>query len=130
MQQAKWLDEVRETLSETSKVTLDDMRKLIESGVGLAPHPACEKTMAELQELLTISERWEEKARVCLQARPRHMLMTLEDIIKEAQGIPAYLPNTSALQEAVKKARDWVSKVESVQVKKWFIKFICCKKMF
>lgn len=115
LQQAKWLDEVRETLSDTTKVTLDDMRKLIESGVGLAPHPACEKTMAELQELLTISERWEEKARVCLQARPRHVLTTLEDIIKEAQGIPAFLPNTSALQEAVKKARDWVAKVDSVQ---------------
>lgn len=92
------------------------MRKLIESGVGLAPHPACEKTMAELQDLLTVSERWEEKARVCLQARPRHILSTLEAIISEAQGIPAYLPNTSALQDAVKKARDWVTKVDSVQV--------------
>ena len=45
------------------------MRKLIESGVILAPHPAVERAMAELQELLTVSERWEEKARICLQAR-------------------------------------------------------------
>jgi histone demethylase JARID1 len=45
------------------------MRKLMDSGVGLAPHPAVEKAMAELQELLTVSERWEEKARICLQAR-------------------------------------------------------------
>ena len=50
------------------------MRKLIESGVGLVPHPACEKAMAELQELLTVSERWEEKARICLQARLEHLL--------------------------------------------------------
>jgi histone demethylase JARID1 len=50
-------------------VTLDVMRKLMDSGVGLAPHPAVEKAMAELQELLTVSERWEEKARICLQAR-------------------------------------------------------------
>lgn len=69
LQQARWLDEVRATLAEPSKVTLDVMRKLIDSGVGLAPHPACEKAMAELQELLTVSERWEEKARICLQAR-------------------------------------------------------------
>ena len=69
LQQARWLDDVRGSLSVPSQVTLDVMRKLMESGVGLAPHPACEKAMAELQELLTQSERWEEKARICLQAR-------------------------------------------------------------
>ena len=41
----------------------------MESGVGLSPHPAVEKAMSELQELLTLSEKWEEKARICLQAR-------------------------------------------------------------
>lgn len=68
--QAKWLDEVKLTLLEDQQqVTLESMRKLMEAGVGLAPHPAVEKAMAELQELLTVSERWEEKARICLQAR-------------------------------------------------------------
>ena len=69
LQQAKWLDDVRDSLQDPSSVTLDTMRKLIESGVGLSPHNAVEKAMGELQELLTMSERWEEKARVCLQAR-------------------------------------------------------------
>lgn len=68
LQQARWLDEVRLTLSDPQQVTLDVMKKLIDSGVGLAPHHAVEKAMAELQELLTVSERWEEKAKVCLQA--------------------------------------------------------------
>lgn len=67
--QAKWLDEVRYSMREPNNVTLDILRKLMESGVTLAPHPAVEKAMAELQELLTVSERWEEKARICLQAR-------------------------------------------------------------
>lgn len=69
LQQARWLDEVRSTLLDPQRVTLDVMKKLIDSGVGLAPHHAVEKAMAELQELLTVSERWEEKAKVCLQAR-------------------------------------------------------------
>ena len=56
-------------LSDPKQMTLDAMRKLLETGVALAPHDACEKAMADLQELLTISERWEEKARVCLQAK-------------------------------------------------------------
>lgn len=69
LQQALWLDEVRMAMQDPQNVTLDTMRRLLDSGVGLAPHPALEKAMADLQELLTISERWEEKARICLQAR-------------------------------------------------------------
>ncbi|XP_013066570.2 lysine-specific demethylase 5A-like isoform X1 [Biomphalaria glabrata] len=115
LQQARWLDNVRASIKEPNSVTLDTMRKLIESGVSLAPHPAVEKAMAELQELLTVSERWEEKARICLQARPRHLLTTLEAIIAEARNIPAYLPNIGSLREAVKKAKEWIQKVESIQ---------------
>ncbi|XP_059161364.1 lysine-specific demethylase 5A-like isoform X2 [Physella acuta] len=115
LQQARWLDNVRLSMKDASSVTLDMMRKLIESGVSLAPHPAVEKAMAELQELLTVSERWEEKARICLQARPRHLLTTLEAIIAEARNIPAHLPNIASLREAVKKAKEWIQKVEAIQ---------------
>lgn len=61
--------QVRITLAEPHRVTLDLMKRLIDSGVGLAPHHAVEKAMVELQEILTVSERWEDKARACLQAR-------------------------------------------------------------
>uniref|UniRef100_A0A3Q2QES7 [histone H3]-trimethyl-L-lysine(4) demethylase n=1 Tax=Fundulus heteroclitus TaxID=8078 RepID=A0A3Q2QES7_FUNHE len=115
LQQARWLDEVRGTLAEPHRVTLELMKRLIDSGVGLAPHHAVEKAMAELQEVLTVSERWEDKARACLQARPRHSMVTLESIVLEARNIPAYLPNVLALEDALQKAKDWTSKVEAIQ---------------
>ncbi|XP_052780089.1 lysine-specific demethylase 5A-like isoform X2 [Mya arenaria] len=115
LQQAKWLDEVRESLSDPTSVVLETLRKLMESGVGLSPHNAVEKAMAELQELLTLSERWEEKARICLQARPRHVMSTLEAIVNEASNIPVYLPNVHTLKEALRKAKDWTTKVEAIQ---------------
>uniref|UniRef100_A0A3B4A8I7 [histone H3]-trimethyl-L-lysine(4) demethylase n=1 Tax=Periophthalmus magnuspinnatus TaxID=409849 RepID=A0A3B4A8I7_9GOBI len=115
LQQARWLDEVRVTLAEPYRVTLELMKRLIDSGVGLAPHHAVEKAMAELQEILTVSERWEDKARACLQARPRHSMETLESIVLEARNIPAYLPNILALQEALQKAREWTFKVDAIQ---------------
>ncbi|XP_028910355.1 lysine-specific demethylase 5A isoform X2 [Ornithorhynchus anatinus] len=115
LQQARWLDEVRLTLADPQRVTLDVMKKLIDSGVGLAPHHAVEKAMAELQELLTVSERWEEKAKVCLQARPRHSVASLEGIVSEAKNIPAFLPNVLALREALQRAKEWTSKVEAIQ---------------
>ncbi|KAJ8006852.1 hypothetical protein DPEC_G00111520 [Dallia pectoralis] len=116
LQQARWLDEVRLALSEPHRVTLELMKRLIDSGVGLAPHHAVEKAMAELQEILTVSERWEDKARACLQARPRHSMVTLESIVMEARNIPAYLPNILALREALHKAKEWSSKVDAIQV--------------
>uniref|UniRef100_A0A4W5K2M0 [histone H3]-trimethyl-L-lysine(4) demethylase n=1 Tax=Hucho hucho TaxID=62062 RepID=A0A4W5K2M0_9TELE len=115
LQQARWLDEVRVTLAEPHRVTLELMKRLIDSGVGLAPHHAVEKAMAELQEILTVSERWEDKARACLQARPRHSMVTLESIMIEARNIPAYLPNVLALREALHKAKEWSAKVDAIQ---------------
>ena len=49
--------------------------------------------------------------------RPRHLKSTLEAIINESKSIPAYLPNVCALREAVRKANEWVSKVETIQVR-------------
>uniref|UniRef100_A0A8C9VV76 Lysine-specific demethylase 5A n=1 Tax=Scleropages formosus TaxID=113540 RepID=A0A8C9VV76_SCLFO len=115
LQQARWLDEVRVALGEPQRVTLELMKRLIDSGVGLAPHHAVEKAMAELQEVLTVSERWEDKARTCLQARPRHSMTTLESIVMEARNIPAYLPNVLALRDALQKAKEWTAKVEAIQ---------------
>uniref|UniRef100_A0A4W4H5K7 [histone H3]-trimethyl-L-lysine(4) demethylase n=1 Tax=Electrophorus electricus TaxID=8005 RepID=A0A4W4H5K7_ELEEL len=115
LQQARWLDEVRLALQEPQRVTLELMKRLIDSGVGLAPHHAVEKAMGELQEILTVSERWEDKARACLQARPRHSMVSLESIVIEAKNIPAYLPNVLALREALHKAKEWTARVEAIQ---------------
>lgn len=48
--------------------------------------------------------------------RPRHVMTTVEAIVKEASRVPLYLPNVSALKEALRKAREWSDKVDQVQV--------------
>uniref|UniRef100_A0A8I5YPH0 Lysine demethylase 5C n=1 Tax=Pongo abelii TaxID=9601 RepID=A0A8I5YPH0_PONAB len=81
----------------------------------VAPSPAVDKAQAELQELLTIAERWEEKAHLCLEARQKHPPATLEAIIREAENIPVHLPNIQALKEALAKARAWIADVDEIQ---------------
>lgn len=49
--------------------------------------------------------------------RPRHVMATVEAIVKEASRVPLYLPNVSALKEALRKAREWSDKVDQVQVR-------------
>ncbi|GAB6028037.1 Lysine-specific demethylase 5B [Chamberlinius hualienensis] len=115
LEQVTWLEEVNDVLLDSGHVTVDVLRKLLDSGVNLPPNAEIEKSMAELQELLSKVERWEEKALICLQAKPRHLMETLEAIINEAQNITAHLPNTLALKDAVKKAKEWNSKLESLQ---------------
>ncbi|XP_054568880.1 lysine-specific demethylase 5B isoform X1 [Eptesicus fuscus] len=115
LEQARWLEEVQQACLDPSSLTLDDMRRLIDLGVGLAPYAAVEKAMARLQELLTVSEHWDDKARSLLRARPRQSLTSLATAVKEMEEIPAYLPSGAVLKDAVQKARDWLQDVEALQ---------------
>ncbi|XP_036596625.1 lysine-specific demethylase 5C-like isoform X2 [Trichosurus vulpecula] len=116
MQQYYWLDEVRRTLvPPAQRGTLAVMRRLLALGANVAPSPAVDKARAELQELLTIAERWEEKAHLCLEASQKHPPAMLEAIIHEAENIPVHLPNILALKDALAKARAWIADVDEIQ---------------
>uniref|UniRef100_A0AAY4BA83 [histone H3]-trimethyl-L-lysine(4) demethylase n=1 Tax=Denticeps clupeoides TaxID=299321 RepID=A0AAY4BA83_9TELE len=121
LEQARWLQAVRQaeegadTSSSGRGLSLDVMRKLIDQGVGLSPHPVLEKAMACLQELLTISELWEDKARALLKDRPPHTLEELSSAVREVEGIPAYLPNGLILLDTVNKAKEWLQEAEALQ---------------
>ena len=54
------------------------------------------------------------------------MLQSLESIIQESEGITASLPNVSMLKEAARKAKEWISKVEVLQVS--LLPGTCCNK--
>lgn len=69
-EQGRWLGEVRQTLGpEGGVMTLAVLRNLMEVGCNVPQSVSVETAMAELQELLTIAERWEEKAQICLEQR-------------------------------------------------------------
>ncbi|XP_036386380.1 lysine (K)-specific demethylase 5Ba [Megalops cyprinoides] len=113
--QARWLETVRQGSAQPVTLSLDAMRRLIDQGVGLTPHPSVEKAMARLQELLTVSEHWEDRAWDLLKARPHHCVETLAAAAQEAEGIPAYLPNCLLLRDSVNRAREWLQEAEALQ---------------
>uniref|UniRef100_A0A3Q2NZ10 [histone H3]-trimethyl-L-lysine(4) demethylase n=1 Tax=Fundulus heteroclitus TaxID=8078 RepID=A0A3Q2NZ10_FUNHE len=116
LEQARWLEAVQEAGSKPATLTLEAMRRLIDQGVGLAPHPSVEKAMARLQEQLTLSEHWEDKASSLLKARPPHSMETLSAAAEKASVIPAYLPNCLLLQDTIRKAQEWLQEAEELQV--------------
>jgi len=48
--------------------------------------------------------------------RSRQTISTIETILKEAEAIPAFLPNIGTLRDALKKGKEWSAKVETIQV--------------
>ncbi|XP_047393391.1 lysine-specific demethylase 5D isoform X1 [Sciurus carolinensis] len=116
VQQAQWLDEVKQALAPSAqRESLVIMQRLLVMGAKIASSPSVDKALAELQELLTIAECWEEKAHFCLEARQKHSPATLEAIIREAENIPVHLPNIQALKEALTKAHAWAADVNEIQ---------------
>uniref|UniRef100_A0A4W5NRY7 [histone H3]-trimethyl-L-lysine(4) demethylase n=1 Tax=Hucho hucho TaxID=62062 RepID=A0A4W5NRY7_9TELE len=116
LEQARWLDRVKGASVRPHSLCLDTMRRLIDQGVGLAPHGSVERAMARLQELLTMSEHWEERALHLMEARPRHCVETLVAALKEVDSIPAYLPNCLLLKDTVDQAKDWLQEAETLQL--------------
>ncbi|XP_053551339.1 lysine-specific demethylase 5C isoform X2 [Bombina bombina] len=115
LRQGGWLERVRVALGTGQPGTLQEMRELLLEAGDVAESPAVEKARSELQELISIALRWEEKAQMCLEARQKHSSAMLEAIIKEAEHIPVQLPNTTSLKEALCKARAWSADVEEIQ---------------
>ncbi|XP_073447057.1 lysine-specific demethylase 5C isoform X1 [Dendrobates tinctorius] len=115
LRQGQWLSRVRAALVAGRSGTLQEMRSLLLEAGEVAESPAVDKARSELQELISIAVRWEEKAQMCLEARQKHPPATLEAIIKEAENIPVQLPNTLSLKEALLKARAWSADVDEIQ---------------
>ncbi|XP_068996480.1 lysine-specific demethylase 5B-B isoform X2 [Embiotoca jacksoni] len=115
LEQARWLEGVQQASAQPATLTLEAMRRLIDQGVGLAPHPSVEKAMARLQEQLTVSEHWEDKASSLLKARPPHSIETLSAAAEKASGVTAHLPNCLLLKDTIRKAREWLQEAEELQ---------------
>uniref|UniRef100_A0A8C9TUJ6 [histone H3]-trimethyl-L-lysine(4) demethylase n=1 Tax=Scleropages formosus TaxID=113540 RepID=A0A8C9TUJ6_SCLFO len=108
LEQARWLEAVQAASSWPASLSLDTMRRLIDQGVGLAPLSSVERAMARLQELLTVSEHWEDQV--------HNLIRMLEAAVQEVENIPAYLPNCLQLKDAVSRAKEWLQDAENLQL--------------
>ncbi|XP_046727107.1 lysine-specific demethylase 5B-B isoform X4 [Silurus meridionalis] len=116
---ARWLASVyqaEESGSSVRGLTLDAMRQLIDRAVGLTSDPAIERAMARLQELLTLSEQWEDKAQALLKARSPESVESLSAILKEVEAVPTYLPNCRLLRDSIDRATEWLKEAEALQL--------------
>nr|CAD7572985.1 unnamed protein product [Timema californicum] len=105
------LDKLRK---EGEKVTLETFQKYLNVGMNLPSHPLIDTCLNEIQHISDEATRWEEKAKYCLQSKSTLALSTVEDVLKEANLIPAYLPNYSSLLETTGDFIPYIDVLENI----------------
>lgn len=116
--QSKWLKEVSLALEDTGSLSIEDMHRLIESGINLAPHASCEKAVDELQKFLTLCQDLEDSASSFLKSWKdtgcKLKRKMVEELIAKANDVDACLPCVDLLIDYVRKADDWISRAGNV----------------
>lgn len=112
--QVEWLEEAKEIIDDPLSGTFDHIKEVMDAGRELAPHPAVEKSLGEISGLLTQVESWEERAKACLSAKPRFNLNEVERLVRDGEAISNSLPSLATLKDATRKAKEWLTKADSL----------------
>lgn len=115
--QVQWLEEVRTVQDDPRNVSREDVVKLIEKGMAIPPHFSVENTLSMLHSLTKAIDKWEEKAKVFLQTKNRHTIAAVEEFVREADEVEAYLPSLDNLQDILSKAKNWMKVVNEIQAR-------------
>lgn len=101
-------------------VSREDVTKLIEKGRTIPPHFSVENTLSLLYSLTKAIDKWEEKAKLFLQSKNRRTIAAVEEFVREADEVEAYLPSLDTLQDMLSKAKNWTKLVNEVQAREHF----------
>ncbi|KAI2659192.1 Lysine-specific demethylase 5B [Labeo rohita] len=110
LEQARWVEAVQEASDQPADLSLDCMRRLIDQGVGLAPHasiqevdsiPAYLPSCIQLKDCVSRAREWIMEADA-LQAGGRIPgLAALTELVARARGIPVMLEPLTRLESLV-----------------------------
>ncbi|CAG0879037.1 unnamed protein product [Darwinula stevensoni] len=110
-----WVEKMEDFMSELKPNSIEVLKEELAKGQTMTPHPAVEKTVASVSELLMQALEFEEQARKALHVQPSPDFLVVEEILEKAKDIPSSLPYISALRELHKKTKDWLTKIEHIK---------------
>lgn len=121
--QIQWLEEVKSLQDDPKSVSREELTKLIEKGMTIPPHVSIENTLSELHTLTKAIDKWEEKAKGFLNTkngRTRRTIAAVEEFIREADEVEAYLPSLDTLQDSLNKAKNWTKLIDDIRARENF----------
>ncbi|XP_071572335.1 lysine-specific demethylase 5A isoform X1 [Temnothorax nylanderi] len=118
--QMQWLEEVKSLQDDPKSVSREELAKLIEKGMTIPPHVKIEDRLSELHALTKAIDKWEEKAKVFLNTKNRRTVAAVEEFIREADKVEAYLPSLDTLQDTLNKAKNWTKLIDDIRARENF----------
>lgn len=120
LEKVKWYNRVREAREMDDKIPLDDVKKMLSDGHDLSTMGEASDTLVqqELQEMETVVidvEDWEADALKCFESGTQHDIPEIEELLNRADAIEGELPSQPLLEEALRKAKEWLATVEILQ---------------
>ena len=122
--QAVWLSSVNLAVQTPKELTIYKISDLIDKAMeenllvtfnnNLNSKQIVEKTFVDLQELLSISQTWDNKAKEQMNSSCPLKLEEIEQTISEAKCIPACITNVERLSQIAEEANMWILKMEKV----------------
>lgn len=120
LEKVKWYNNVRELRESDEKIPVDEIKKLLADGqalhiVGEVDDTLVQQELQDLQSILIDVEEWEADAKKCFESGTQHDIPEIEELLNRADSIEGELQSQSMLEDALRKAKEWLATVEILQ---------------
>lgn len=120
LEKVRWYNCVREIRESEEKLPLPTIKRFLDEGNALSvvseiDDTLIQKELRELEDILIDIEIWETEAKKCFESGTQHEIPDIEELLTRAESIGGKLPSQSILEDALKKAKDWLGVVEYLQ---------------
>ncbi|XP_062545101.1 lysine-specific demethylase 5 [Armigeres subalbatus] len=114
--QFKWYKQVRLLRENTiDRLSLDEIKRLLNEGMKILPHTVLEKELAELHGIMLQIVDWEQSASQCFKTETQHKISEIENLLERAHVIEDFLPSHNQLRDALQKSKEWLHAIESLE---------------
>lgn len=114
--QYKWYKQVRLLRENTiDRLSLDEIKRLLDEGMKILPHTVLEKELAELHGIMLQIVDWEQSASQCFKTETQHKISEIENLLDRAHVIEDFLPSHNQLRDALQKSKEWLHAIESLE---------------
>lgn len=120
LEKIKWYNMVREFRESEEKMPLNTIKKLLAEGhaltvVGEVDDTLIQQELNELQSIMVDIEEWEADSKKCFESGTQHDIPEIEELLRRADTINGKIPSQQMLEDALKKAKEWLATVEILQ---------------
>lgn len=120
LDKVKWYNNIREIREADEKIPLDAIKKHLADGhalsvIGETDDTLIQQELKDLQRIMMEIEDWEADAKKCVETGTQHDIPEIEELLNRANSIGGELPSQSTLEDALRKAKEWLATVEILQ---------------